>query len=265
MPLLPSQLPQYATRLIGRTRARTLVLDLLLDAQSRLVTLYGQSGAGKTRLSLEVAEQVGEIFRDGRYFVALAPVSQAQFVLPTIAATLGVEESQHEAILESLVLALADKQILLILDNFEQVAGAAGELLELLQRVPNLTCLITSQQALEIAGETAIMVPALQYPELGEEYRLEELEQHSAIGLFVDRMRTRQSRFRLSADNAGALVDICRLVQGLPLAIELIAAHSASLTPQDLLFFVRNHLSMAALTPSNQRGKRLSNQCWRGV
>jgi len=249
MPLLPSQLPQYATRLIGRTRARTLVIDLLLDAQARLVTLYGQSGAGKTRLSLEVAEQVGEIFRDGRYFVALAPVSQAQFVLPTIAATLGVEESQHEAILDSLILALADKQILLILDNFEQVAGAASELLELIRRAPNLTCLITSRQALEVAGETAIMVPALQYPELGEDYQLEDLEQHSAIGLFVDRMRTRQPRFRLSADNAGALVDICRLVQGLPLAIELIAAHSASLTPQDLLFFVRNHLSMAALNP----------------
>ena len=249
MPLLPSQLPQYATRLIGRTRARTLVIDLLLDAQARLVTLYGQSGAGKTRLSLEVAEQVGEIFRDGRYFVALAPVSQAQFVLPTIAATLGVEESQHEAILDSLILALADKQILLILDNFEQVAGAASELLELLQRAPGVTCLVTSQQALEVAGETAIMVPALQYPELGEDYQLEDLEQHSAIGLFVDRMRTRQPRFRLSADNAGALVDICRLVQGLPLAIELIAAHSASLTPQDLLFFVRNHLSMAALNP----------------
>lgn len=249
MPLLPSQLPQYATRLIGRTRARTLVIDLLLDAQARLVTLYGQSGAGKTRLSLEVAEQVGEIFRDGRYFVALAPVSQAQFVLPTIAATLGVEESQHEAILDSLVSALADKQILLILDNFEQVAGAASELLELLQRAPGVTCLVTSQQALEVAGETAIMVPALQYPELGEDYQLEDLEQHSAIGLFVDRMRTRQPRFRLSADNAGALVDICRLVQGLPLAIELIAAHSASLTPQDLLFFVRNHLSMAALNP----------------
>lgn len=249
MPLLPSQLPQYATRLIGRTRARTLVIDLLLDAQARLVTLYGQSGAGKTRLSLEVAEQVGEIFRDGRYFVALAPVSQAQFVLPTIAATLGVEESQHEAILDSLVLALADKQILLILDNFEQVAGAASELLELLQRAPGVTCLVTSQQALEVAGETAIMVPALQYPEVGEDYQLEDLEQHSAIGLFVDRMRTRQPRFRLSADNAGALVDICRLVQGLPLAIELIAAHSASLTPQDLLFFVRNHLSMAALNP----------------
>ncbi|KPL91049.1 ATP-binding protein [Herpetosiphon geysericola] len=249
MPLLPSQLPQYATRLIGRTRARTLVLDLLLEAQARLVTLYGQSGAGKTRLSLEVAEQVGEVFRDGRYFVALAPVSQAQFVLPTIAATLGVEESHNEAILDSLVLALADKQILLILDNFEQVAAAASEIQALVRRAPGLTCLITSRQALEVADETSIMVPALQYPEVGEDYSLEDLEQYSAVNLFVERMRTRQPRFRLSADNAAALVDICRLVQGLPLAIELIAAHSASLTPQDLLFFVRNHLSMAALNP----------------
>ncbi len=226
-------------------RATDTVLDLLRNPAVRLLTLVGESGTGKTRLSLQVAETVRDEFVDGQYFVALAPVDNPTFVVPTIAQTLNILESGEMSLIESIAQFCGDKKMLLLLDNIEQVREASADVVVLLERTTNLKIMVTSQVALEVANETTFAVPPLALPDPNTDLEPEELLNFSAIALFVDRIQAVQPKFVLTRQQAPAVVEICRQVQGLPLAIELIAAHSAALSPSDLLMLVRNRLALS--------------------
>ncbi|WP_110519286.1 ATP-binding protein [Herpetosiphon llansteffanensis] len=236
-------LPQYSTSLIGRSRVVAALADLFQQQAQRLVSLIGASGTGKTRLGLEAAETIRDSFVDGCYFINLAPVDDAVFVLPTIAHALGVHETANQSLLASLIHFLHGKRVLLILDNFEQVKRAANDLNLLIEGTDQAQFMVTSQVALGLANEYAFNVPPLEVPDQAN-LSASELLEYSAIGLFVDRMQAIQPRFVLSDTQAKAVVEICRLLHGLPLAIELIAAHSSALSPSDLLLLVRNYLAL---------------------
>ncbi len=239
------QLPTYHTALIGRSEESAEIRALLLDPEQRLVTLVGHSGAGKTRLALEVSTALADAFAHGVVFVSLAPVLEAELVLPTIAAAFDLREQSDTSLLDTLTAALADKQMLLVLDNVEQVQAASADLLALLQGTAQLTLLLTSQVALDVAPEYAYVVPPLAFPHAElDTLALDEMREYPAVALFVDRMQVVQPQFQLTSDNVAAVVEICRLVQGFPLAIELVAAHSAALSPADLLVLLRNHLAL---------------------
>ncbi|MCA0354748.1 MAG: tetratricopeptide repeat protein [Chloroflexi bacterium] len=236
-------LPQYSTRLIGRNRVVSALVALFQEQAHRLVSLIGASGTGKTRLGLEATETIRDSFTDGCYFINLAPVDDAVFVLPTIAHTLGVHETANQSLLDSVVNFLRGKRVLLILDNFEQVKRAADELKLLIERTDQAQFMVTSQVALGLADEYEFSVPPLEVPEQSN-LPANQLLEYSAIALFVDRMQAIQPRFVLTDTQAKAVVEICRLLHGLPLAIELIAAHSSALSPTDLLLLVRNYLAL---------------------
>jgi predicted ATPase len=250
-----NKFPVYTTTFVGRDRAESELKALLANPDLRLLTLVGASGSGKTRLSLQVAAALSEQFPDGCVFLALAPVTEPGLVLSTIAHQLEISEHGAESVLAALVSGIAGRRMLLILDNVEQVVAAAPDLQALIQQTSHLRLLLTSQVALELPEETTYLVPALALPaEVPAD--IAALQAYSAVTLFVDRMRQSQPQFAVTPENSAAVVEICQLVEGLPLAIELIAAHSASLTPADLLLLLRRHLTIGKLrlgTNSRQR------------
>ena len=252
-----AQLPRYTTALIGRNEETAALIATLHNPSTRLVTLLGTSGTGKTRLSLEVAGNMADSFPGGIFFVGLVAVSDPALVLPTIAQTLEVAENGTEPIGATLVQALQGKKLLLILDNFEQVQPAAPQLGALLDALDQLKILVTSQVALGIPQEHSFPIPPLAAPEQTAPKDVETLLRFPAIALFVDRVTAIQPGFQLSEANAGAVIEICHRLKGLPLAIELVAAHSRALTPQDLLVLLRNHLALRAYT-SNSTDSRES-------
>ncbi len=249
MTTLLTKLPVYATSFIGRDRSEHAVSDLFSDGTLRMLTLVGASGSGKTRLSVQVAAHMASDFPDGCVFVSLAPVTDPDLVLPTIGHSLDLSDQGGVSVLESLATALRSKRMLLILDNMEQVREAAPQLNILLEQTEALRVMVTSQVSLEVPCEIVYQVPPLALPQ-EPVLDIEVLPTYSAIALFIDRMRQVQPTFRITHQNSAALVEICQLVEGLPLAIELIAAHSAVFTPQDLLFFLHQHLSLGRLQHS---------------
>jgi predicted ATPase len=237
-------LPTYHTHLVGRDTECTAIIGLLTTPTVRLLTLVGESGAGKTRLALEVAATLAERFPDGIAFVSLAPVQDQAFVLPTIATTLQLDEQADQSPLSTLATALATKTMLLILDNIEQVRAVANELVALVRATQHLTLLVTSQMALNIPEETLYHVPPLATPPLEATLHPAVLLGYPAIALFVSRIQAVQPQFQLTAANAAAVIRICQLLDGFPLAIELVAAHSETLSPDNLLLLLRNHLGV---------------------
>ncbi len=231
----PARLPVPPTRLIGREPEVAAVTQLLAQDDIRLVTLTGVGGTGKTRLALAVAADVRDQYPDGVYFVDLSPLTDSTLVMPTIAATLGVREVVGEPLSQTLAGFLADKQLLLLLDNCEHVAAAAPDLATLLASSPQLAVLATSRGALRIRGEREVPLPPLPLPASDHLPPLEELARVPAVALFVDLAAASQPDFALTADNAAAVVGICRRLDGLPLAIELAAARIKVLPPAALL------------------------------
>ncbi|HYF61664.1 MAG TPA: tetratricopeptide repeat protein [Herpetosiphonaceae bacterium] len=244
-------LPTYHTSLIGRAADVSAISDLLTDSSRRIVTLVGASGTGKTRLALEVALSVKDTFADGVVFVALAPVQDARFVLSTIASEFGIQEQSQEPLRETIGRALDGKHLLIILDNLEQIQGIAPDLAYLAGATRQVTILATSQVPLDLDEETIYSVPPLSVPEQVSALGPDKLLQYPSIALFVERLQMVQPQFQLTAANSVPVVGICRLLDGYPLAIELVAAHSASLQPADLLLLLRNHLQML---PHQNRG-----------
>src|SRR6266704_3003150 len=231
----PHNLPVQPTPLIGREREVAAVQQLLLREDVRLLTLTGPGGSGKTRLGLHVAAELSDHFTDGIYFVNLAPISDAELVVPTVAQTLGVKESSTQSMAEQLQAFLQAKLLLLVLDNFEQVVSAACILSDLLARCPDLKLLVTSRTVLHLAAEHEFAVPPLSLPDLNHLPDLVTLSQYEAVALFIARAQALKPEFQVSNTTAPAVAEICARLDGLPLAIELAAARIKLLPPPALL------------------------------
>jgi predicted ATPase/class 3 adenylate cyclase/DNA-binding CsgD family transcriptional regulator len=231
----PNNLPTQPTTLIGREQEVAAVAHLLRREELRLVTLTGPGGIGKTRLALQVAAEVGDRFADGVYFVNLAPVSDPAFVVPTIAQVLAVKEIAGQSLLEQLQSYLGEKRFLLLLDNFEQVVGAAVQVAGLLAACPKLKVVVTSRMPLHVQAEQEFAAPPLAVPNPKHVPDLGALSQYEAVALFIARTQAVKPDFQVTSENAPAVAEICVRLDGLPLALELAAARIKLFSPQALL------------------------------
>jgi predicted ATPase len=230
---LAGELPVPATPLLGRERQAAAIEDLVTARGARLVTLTGPGGVGKSRLMVEAARWLGPGFADGVRFVELAAVSAGDLVAPAIAAGLGLSTSAGQ-LSADLQAYLRPRRLLLALDNFEQVVGAAPLLAELLAAAPGLVVLVTSRAVLRLSGEHEFAVPALPVPPPDAPPNPEELRRYASVSLFTERAHAAVDGFELTAGNTAAVAEICRRLDGLPLAIELAAARVRLLPPQAL-------------------------------
>jgi len=226
-------LPAPVTALVGRDAEVAEVAGMLTGPGGRLVVLTGAGGAGKTRLALAVAGQARERWPDGAAFVDLSPVTDPALVPDAIAAALGLVGQGRERPLETVQRGLAGRAMLLVLDNFEQVLEAAPVVADLLQSAPGLRVLVTSRVVLRVRGEQEWRVDPLGVPPPGS--TLAVLAEAPAVRLFTDRARDVQPGFTLTAGNAAAVAELCRRLDGLPLALELAAAWMRLLTPDQIL------------------------------
>ncbi len=236
-------LPVATTSMVGRDTIVDEVVALVADPDARLVTLTGPSGVGKTRLALAVAERFGDRFPTDRVFVSLAATTQPDLALTNIGHALRAQVGTASP-LDVLVDQIGDARWLLVLDNVEQVVAVAADLDELLSRCPGVTILATSLRVLRLRAEREYPVSPLPFPsDTGA--RLDELRASPAVELFVNRAQAVRPDFALTAANADGVAGICRLLEGLPLAIELAAARTRLLDPDVLL--ARLSMSLDAL------------------
>jgi predicted ATPase/class 3 adenylate cyclase/Tfp pilus assembly protein PilF len=239
-----NNLPLQPTPLVGREKEVTQVCDLLRRDETRLLTLTGPGGIGKTRLALQAAADLLEDFSNGTFFAPLATLTEAQLFFPAVAETLGVREIGEQPLDESLKDYLGERRLLLLLDNFEQVLGAAPAVTELLAAAPGLKVLATSRAPLGLYGEHEFPVPPLTLPDPKRPPPLERLTQYEAVGLFVERARAVKPDFAITNESAPAVAEICARLDGLPLAIELAAARVRLLSPQAMLTRLGNRLKL---------------------
>jgi predicted ATPase/class 3 adenylate cyclase/Flp pilus assembly protein TadD len=224
-----NNLPVQLTSFVGREKELGELKKLIEN--TRLVTLTGAAGSGKTRLALQVAAEVIRHFHNGVFFVALSPLTDPGLVASTIAQALGITESAGRSILDNLKDYLQGKSLLLLLDNFEQVIDAALQVAELLAACSELKILVTSREGLRISGEREYSLPPLALPSLTQLPSLESLSQYAAVELFIQRAQAVKPDFDITNDTAPAVAEICSQLDGLPLAIELAAARIKILTP----------------------------------
>jgi predicted ATPase len=210
------------------------VIALVRSAAVRLLTLTGPGGIGKTRLALHVAAALGDDFAEGVRFVGLDGAGDPDLVLPAIAQALGVRESSGKSPRDDLKAALRDQQLLLVLDSFEGVLGAGPAVADILAACPKVKVLVTSRVVLRVSGERDFSVPPLALPSPDRSLPLEDLASFEAIELFVARAESASAGFALSRDNGVAVAEICRRLDGLPLALELAAARVRVLHPAAL-------------------------------
>jgi predicted ATPase/DNA-binding CsgD family transcriptional regulator len=234
-------LPIQITSFIGR-QGEIKTLNSLLAAV-RLLTLRGPPGTGKTRLAVETVKQCLDRFPDGVFYIDLAPITDPDLVLSTIVQSLDLKESQSQSLMETLIRHLRDKQVLLVLDNFEQVIPAAPLTSDLLSACPGLKIMVTSREALRVSGEQEYPVPPLAVPDAERLDSLRELSQNEAVQLFIQRTRAVKPDFELSEGNAPFVAEICIRLDGLPLAIELAAARSNLLSPENMCARLESRLT----------------------
>lgn len=234
-------LPVQTTTFIGRETEIDELSELICAPQVRLLTLIGAGGIGKTRLALEVAARVKDSFRDGVFLVMLADVRDPQAVPERILVALGRRTSGSDSALDALTGYLADKRVLLVLDNFEQVLDAAAHVAELMMACSDLRVIVTSRAPLRIRGEHEHHVPPLGFPVAGEP---DSWQASESIRLFVDRALLARPDLRIDEEAARAIAEICERLDGLPLAIELAAARVRILPPAQLLQRLTERLSL---------------------
>ncbi len=256
---LAGTLPTSATPLVGREQDAAAVEGLVGREGARLVTLTGPGGVGKSRLAVEVADRLRPSFADGARFVDLASVRAAELVAAVIAAGLGLSTSGAKLI-GDVQSYLRGRRLLLVLDNFEQVTEAAPLVADLLGAAPAVVALVTSRTVLRIRGEYEFAVPTLPVPQARAGGDTAGLLQCASVGLFVERARAAAPGFELTSENAEAVAEICRRLDGLPLAIELAAARVKLLPPQALLSRLGHRFSLltggARDLPERQRTLR---------
>src|SRR5688572_13755648 len=255
-----NNLPLQPTPLVGREKEVSEVCDLVRGEETRLLTLTGPGGIGKTRLALQAAADLLEDFPDGTYLMLLATLTEAELFLPAVAETLGVRETGEQPLDESLKDYLHERRLLLVLDNFEQVLEAAPTVTELLAVAPGLKVLATSRAPLGLYGEHVYPVPPLTLPDLKRPPPLERLTQYEAVGLFLERARALKPDFEVTNESAPAVAEICVRLDGLPLAIELAAARIKMLPPKAILQRLTSRLKLltggARDLPERQRTLR---------
>jgi len=218
----PNNLPANLTSFVGREREIAEIRRLV--AKARLLTLTGPGGCGKSRLAIEVARGMLSDFPDGARVVELAPLFDPMLVPQAVAAVVGVQEQSGESMIATVGNALRAKTLLLVLDNFEHLRAACAPVANaLLQNCPSLRILATSREPLGVPGETIWRVPPLSLPEMGRLQSLDEIARVEAVRLFVER-GTAHSGFQLTPHNVQAVAQVCRRLDGIPLAIELAAA-----------------------------------------
>jgi predicted ATPase/DNA-binding XRE family transcriptional regulator len=244
-----SNIPARLTRLIGREEIATEIGSRLLRDEIRLLTLTGAPGIGKTSLALQVAAGLVPHFREGLFFVALAPIVEPAMVTTAIAKVFGLADSGQRPLGEALVALLRDKEMILLLDNFEQVIEAAPLVVDILERCSQVKVLVTSREPLHVRGERVFRVPPLQLPDLGRARTVETLSRSPAVALFVERAHAIEPDFELTGQNAEAVAAICVRLEGLPLAIELAAARIRTLTPQEIQARLESRLKLLSGGP----------------
>ena len=255
----PNNLPLQPTPFLGREDQVARVVDLLSRDDVRLLTITGPGGVGKTRLALQAAADQLEDFPDGVWFVDLSVLDDPALVPSVIAGILGVRE-EGSGIANRLAAMLAEKQLLLVLDNFERVVDAASVVADLLARAPGVKVLTTSRTPLHAYGEREFPLPPFPMPDPAHLPPVETLSQYEAVRLFIERAQAVKPDFAVTTANAPAVAEICSRLDGLPLAIELAAAHVKVLPPQALLTRLEKRLPLltggARTLPARQQTMR---------
>lgn len=244
-----SRLPHQLTTFVGREAETARIQSLLEQSDVRLLTLTGPPGVGKTRLALQVAANLEDVFADGVRFVPLAALRDPDLVAGTIAQLLAVRLAGQPTgdLLDSYV---RDKELLLVLDNFEQVSAAAPRIANLLLAAPRLKILVTSREVLRVYGEHEFSLAPLPLP--GDGFSPDFLATVPAVALFVQRTQSVKPDFQLTRENAATVAAICRHLDGLPLALELAAARSKTFPPQAMLNRLAKRLTLLTGGPIDQ-------------
>ena len=229
----PSNLPASTNSFFGRQEISQRVPVLLASDETRLITLVGPGGTGKTRLSMQLGRESLPRFKDGVFFVSLASVSDPDLVPSAIASTLGIKESDEPGA-ASVIRELKRKQMLLLIDNLEQVQSAGKYLSEILNECPGVKFIVTSREALRLNGARTIHVPPLALPDVDALPVLAALGEIESVSLFVARAQAVRDDFELTNENARSVVDICKRVDALPLAIELAASRIRTMSAERL-------------------------------
>ena len=245
----PSNLPAELTSFVGRQREVDEASKLL--ATTRLLTLTGPGGTGKTRLAIRVAAGLSSIFGDGVFFVDLSSLTDPALVGATVARTFGLSDQADRPIIELLKEYLESREILLVLDNFEHLLAAGEVVQELLAAAPRLKVLVTSRSTLYLYGEQEFAVPPLALPDPRAPADLARLSQYEAVALFIERARAARPAFSITNESAQAVAEICVRLDGLPLAIELAASRIRMLEPTEILARLQQHLSVLSTGASN--------------